>query len=161
MSNNNLHLYEEIMLLALKDEEGTIPFGTMYNFALSGAFVAELLLENRIEIDASKKKKIEVVNDKKMYDPLLDECLNKIDEAKKERRLQTWVSEFASLKGLKHRTAKQLCQRGILKTDEKDVLLIFKKKIYPTHSGEECLTLMGACLRAVIESLCPQLLDLF
>ena len=37
---DNLFLYEEIMLLALKDEEGTIASGTMYNYADGGAIIA-------------------------------------------------------------------------------------------------------------------------
>ena len=35
------------------------------------------------------------------------------------------------MKKLKHRAAKQLCRRGILRADEKSVLLIFSRKIYP------------------------------
>jgi hypothetical protein len=132
MAFYDLHFYEEIMLLALKDEEGTIPFGTMYNYAVSGAFVAELLLADRIQVDQSNKKKlIKPVNQRKFGDPLLDECLETIFEAKKERKLQTWISKFAEMSKLKHRTASQLCKRGILRCKEKDVLLIFKKKVYP------------------------------
>ena len=131
MAYKNLFLYEEIMLLAFKDEEGTIPFGAMYNYAVAGAFIAEFLLGKRIKIQDGKKKIVKPASDKKFGDPLLDDCLEKIFNSKKKRRLQTWISEFANMKNLKHRSAKQLCRRGILKSDEKDVLLIFKKKIYP------------------------------
>jgi hypothetical protein len=40
----NLFLYEEIMLLALRDEEGTIASGTMYKYAIGAAVLSELLL---------------------------------------------------------------------------------------------------------------------
>ncbi len=33
----SLYLHEGIMLLALRDKEGTISSGTMYNFAIGGA----------------------------------------------------------------------------------------------------------------------------
>jgi len=132
MYNRELYLYEEIMLLAFKDNEGTIPFGTMYNFAVSGAFMAELLLTERIKVDPSDKKKLAKPVDKKKFgDPLLDECLESIFDSRKERRMQIWVSKFANMSKLKHRTAKQLCRRGILRMKEEDVLLIFKRKVYP------------------------------
>ena len=44
----SLFLHEEIFLLALKDEEGTIAFGAHYNFAVGGAAMAELLLDGKI-----------------------------------------------------------------------------------------------------------------
>jgi hypothetical protein len=41
------------------------------------------------------------------------------------------VTRFGGLKKLRHRAAEQLCRRGILRADEKSVLLLFSKKIYP------------------------------
>ena len=49
--SNLLYLYEEIMLLALRDREGTIFSGTMYNFAIGGAVLAELLMAKRIDVE--------------------------------------------------------------------------------------------------------------
>ena len=51
-----LFLHEEIMLLALHDEKGTVAWGTYYQYALGGAILAELLLNNLISIEVSKKK---------------------------------------------------------------------------------------------------------
>lgn len=131
-TQNTLFLHEEIMLLALRDEEGTIAPGTMYQYAISGAVLAELLLNERIGIDEFKKKKlINVVSSTQVGEPLIDECLEKIRSAKRRASLQTWVSRFAGVKNLKHRVAEQLCKRGILRVDEDKVLLIFTRKIYP------------------------------
>jgi hypothetical protein len=44
---SSLFLYEEVMLLALRDEEGTIASGTMYQYAIGAAILAELLLNKR------------------------------------------------------------------------------------------------------------------
>ena len=41
--DNTLLLHEEIMLLALRDEEGTVVSGTMYQYAIGGAILADLL----------------------------------------------------------------------------------------------------------------------
>ena len=47
----NLQFREEIMLLALKDEEGTTASGTRCAHAVGGAVLAELLMTGRIEVD--------------------------------------------------------------------------------------------------------------
>ncbi len=54
----NLFLHEELMLLALRDEEGTIASGTMYKYAIGAAVLSELLLNKRIAVEESKKKKL-------------------------------------------------------------------------------------------------------
>ena len=134
--SDNLFLYEEIMLLALKDEEGTIAAGTMYNYAVGGAIIAELLLSQKIVIDQSKKKRVSVINPEPLNDPLIDEWLMKMASAKRPKTLQDWVSRIANTKDLKHRVATQLCQRGILKMDEETILLLFTRKIYPEINPE-------------------------
>src|SRR5215471_17800660 len=52
----SLFLYEEILLLALRDGEGTMPLGTMYEYAVGGALLAELSLSGRIRLDSSRRK---------------------------------------------------------------------------------------------------------
>ena len=134
---DNLFLYEEIMLLALKDEEGTIASGAMYNYAVGGAIIAELLLSQSIAVDPVKKKKlVSVLNTDQFNDSLIDEWVIKMSSAKRRKTIQDWVSRIASTKDLKHRVALQLCQRGILKMDEKTILLLFTQRIYPEINPE-------------------------
>ena len=136
-TQTTLFLHEEIMLLALRDEEGTVASGSTYQYAIGGAILAELLLNKRIGIDEGKKKKlVNILGSTQVGDPLIDECLEKIGTAKRRASLQTWVSRFAGVKNLKHRVAEQLCRRGILRADEDKVLLIFTRKIYPEVDPE-------------------------
>ena len=129
---NTLFLHEEILLLALRDEEGTIASGTMYQYAIGAAVLAELLLTKRIEVEQSGKRKLaNLISSSPLGEPLIDECLEKVNSAKRRAVLQTWVSRFASVKNLKHRVAQQLCRRGILRADEDKILLLFTRKIYP------------------------------
>jgi len=100
--NNTLFLHEEVMLLALKDEEGTVVSGTMYKYAISGAILAELLLKKRIVVDESKKKLVNVVSSTPVGELLIDECLNKISSSKRRASLQTWVSRFSGVNNLNH-----------------------------------------------------------
>jgi hypothetical protein len=136
--SGSLCLHHEIMLLALRDREGTIASGTLYQFAIGGAVLAELLLHTRISIGDQKKKLLQVADSTLLNEPLLDECLARIAGAKRRASLQTWVSRIAGMSNLKHRVATQLCERGILRADEDKVLLIFSRKIYPeVDSGPE------------------------
>ena len=129
----DLYLYEELLLLGLKDKEGTFAADDMsFVYTLGGALLAELLTLEKISIDErGKKKLVDLVNASPLGDPLLDECLDKLRAAKRRASVQTWVTRFGGLKKLRHRAAEQLCRRGVLRADEKSVLLIFSKKIYP------------------------------
>ena len=132
MRGRKLFLHEEVMLLALRDKEGTVAGGTQYTFALGGAILAELLLQERVRVDDSRRKKLLTMQSAKpIGEPLLDECLEKVKSAKRRASLQTWVGRFAGVKQLRHRVALGLCERGILRADEDTVLLIFKRKVYP------------------------------
>lgn len=138
MTSGNLFLYEEIMLLSLKDKEGTLQSAGHYSYAIGGAVLAELLLEGRIRVDRPKKNKkiVDPLDPRPLGDPLLDECLERIRTAKRRASLQTWVSRFAGTKKLKHRVAGQLCRRGVLRAEEDKVLLFFTRKIYPEVDPE-------------------------
>lgn len=131
-TNRNLALYEEILLLALRDREGTVPAATQCQMALGGAILAELLLRRRIEIDLDKRSHRVILKDQRpLGDPILDECLARAASAKRSAQAQTWVQRFAMLRGLKHRVAARLCDRGILRADQSRVLWLFSRRVYP------------------------------
>lgn len=133
MKNNNpLFLHEEILLLALRDDKGTIASGTMYHYAIGGAVLAELLLGGQLRIETVKKKPLVTLADATpVGDPVIDECLEKVRSSKRRATAETWVSKFAGLKDLKHRVAERLCDRGILAEQDAKVLLVFTRKTYP------------------------------
>jgi hypothetical protein len=151
MKKNDLFLHEEVMLLALRDKEGTVEYGTCYRFALGGAILAELLLEGRLAIDETRKKRplIDLVSSAPLGAPVIDECLEKVATAKRRAAPQTWVSRFASIKGLRDRVAQRLCNRGILRMDEKKVLLLFTRKIYPELDPRPEREMVGRLDRAI------------
>jgi hypothetical protein len=128
---DRLPLHEEVLLLALRDEEGTVASGTMYQYAIAGAVLSELVLQGRLAVDDSGRKKLaKVIDARPTGAPLLDECLDKIAAAK-PKPLDHWVGNFANIKNLKHRVAARLCDRGILREEEGKILLIFTRTIYP------------------------------
>jgi len=128
---NRLPLHEEVLLLALRDDEGTVASGTMYQYAVAGAILSELMLQGRIAVDDSGRKKLaRVIDPRPTGAPLLDECLDKI-AATRPKPLDDWVGKFANIKNLKHRVAVRLCDRGILREEEGKILLVFTRTIYP------------------------------
>jgi len=88
VTGGELHLYEEIMLLALRDEEGTVASGATYNYAVGGAILAELLLEQRLLIEEPRRKKklVNLISTATLGDELIDECLGKIAAARRCKR---------------------------------------------------------------------------
>ncbi len=127
-----IHLHEELLLLALRDARGTIESkATMYQYALGGAILAELLLAERIRVADDRKKLVGFVPGPVLREPLLDECLEFIRSAKRRRRASDWVARVARIKDLKHRVAQGLCRRGILHAAEDKVLWLFRRRVYP------------------------------
>ena len=137
MNREKLLLHEAIMLLVLKDKEGTIFSGVNYSYAIGGAVLAELMLNQRLSVEESRKKSYAIIQDPTpMGEPLIDECLDKVVQAKKRQQLATWVSRFARVKSLKRRMAERLIEKGILHEEEDKVMLIFTRKIYPEFNPE-------------------------
>ena len=148
---NELLLHEEVMLLSLKDKEGTVVSGAHYQYALAGAMLAELLMAGKIEVEERKKKKYARLKDSvPTGNAEIDECLNKIIRSKKKQQLATWVSRFSGLKALKNRVARGLVDRGILRADEDRVMLLFTRKIYPEVDPIPERELTGRLRRAVL-----------
>jgi len=130
-----LHLYEEVLLLALDDEKGIANLGGWHTSAMGGAIFAELTLMGRLAVADDKKRTVTLRNPAPTGDHILDEGLAKVRDDRKARGAQHWASTFANLKDLQKRAARQLVDRGILSEGEDKVLLIFKRTIFPEVDG--------------------------
>jgi len=120
------------MLLALRNDKGTVAGGVMYQQAAGGAILAELILEGRVRPVTEGRSTYGVVENRaSLGDAVLDECLQKMVADKRRRKLSTWVQKFAGLSRLKHRVASGLVDKGILRMEEKSVLVIFSRRVYP------------------------------
>ena len=127
-----LRLYEDVMLLALRNDKGTIAGGVMYQQAVGGALLAELILDGRIRAVTEGRKTYAVAErSASVGDPILDECLQKVVASTRQHTLLHWVQKFAAIKQLKHRVAASLVDRGILREETGRVLLIFSRRLYP------------------------------
>jgi len=145
-----LRLYEEVMLLALRDKEGTVHFGALVQYGLAAAFVAELLLEQRIAVDADAKKQlVDVVDRTPLGDELLDECLERLVNAKRRGTVKTWVTRLAGVRRLRARVAEGLIRRGVLRSVEGRVLLFFPRTTFPERDPKPEREIIARLRRAI------------
>ncbi|MFT5284859.1 MAG: hypothetical protein ACI8TQ_001018 [Planctomycetota bacterium] len=134
-----IFLHEEIMLLALSDEKGSIETGVWYQQAVGGAVIAELLLAERIRIKADGKKQMIAVKQRKSVgNDLVDEWLKEIAHAEKPKKLSDWLSKIANSKDLKARVARNLVKQRILEEEKDKVFFFFNRTRYPeANAGPE------------------------
>ena len=135
-----LGLHEEVLLLALSDEKGTIIGGTWLTLSLGGAVLSELLLREIAEVETEGKKSfLKLAVKKRTGDEVLDLAIEKIRNAKRRATLETWVSRFSGIKEMRHIIARRLCKKNILREDEKQVLFFFTQRVYPErdHAAEK------------------------
>jgi hypothetical protein len=131
-----LLLHEELLLLALRDEKGTVHSrAAMLGLALGGGILSELALAERLRLTADKRPFVELGADKPLGDEVLDECLGRVRDARRRARAETWVSRFANVRQLRHRVAAGLCRKGVLREDEDRVLWLFRRRLYPERDG--------------------------
>ena len=147
--DHDLTLPEEVLLLALRDEEGTIPMGSMYSYAIAGATIAELALRERITVEKVKKSNlVHLVDQTPTGDPLLDEAQTKIRKAKRRASVVSWVGRLAQEKS-RDRVAHRLVQRGILRRAEGRVLVFFSRNTWPTVNPKPEAELVEQMRRAI------------
>lgn len=133
-SRTDPHLHEQVLLLALRDRKGTPEFRAgFHHLALGGAILAELALRGCVRVEEGRKAFVDAVPGvERPRNEVLAEALGKVRERKRRRRAAAWVQAFSTMKQLRHRTARGLCRRGILRQTESSVLLVFSRRAYPT-----------------------------
>ncbi len=131
-TTHDLRLHEEALLLALKDKAGT-PATSMYAYAVGGAILAELLLEERVRLVARRRGGPLLESStgaSPVGNPVLDAALRLVRDAKRRASAVTWIGRFSRRERLRE-TARGLVHKGILRVEEKRLLLLFRRTVYP------------------------------
>lgn len=113
------NLFESLFILALDAEEGEIleSVANLFETVLTGAVLAELVLENRI---ALKDKRIIVIDQSPIEHPVLDKALFEIIDSSRPRKIRYWINTLTYKK----------CQQDIVHhLVEKAVLTRVKKRL--------------------------------
>ena len=125
-----LNLPEELMLLALNDEKGTVVTSASLAlpYGLAGAILMELTLAERLD---ERDGDIAVRGARPLGDDLLDEALLLIRSSERVRKAEHWVYKIAGMKSLKERLLDRLIGKGILYKEEHRILWVFSANRYP------------------------------
>ncbi len=147
----DLNLPESLLLLALRDREGTVDWHAgYYQLALGGAILAELALAARVELEGTRRALVDLLDAAPLGNAELDECLEQVATARRRAAAAVWVARFARVRRLRHRLALGLCRRGVLKADEATILLFFRRRIYPQVDPRPEERLVERLRRAVL-----------
>lgn len=130
-----LNLMEELALLVMQDEKGTLnlPRSDEFRYALTGALLLELYFRKRITLTDGV---IQVISAKTTGDALLDDGLKEIVALEKDKKTRYWVKNLAdNVNRKRDHLMDDLLEKGYL---------VKKKKGYrwspkPAESAEKSL----------------------
>ena len=130
-----LNLMEELLLLALDDEKGKIIYSSSsaLPYGLRGALLLELVLVKKIDV---VNKKLVVIDNSPVENPLLNSALDIITNHHKEKKVKYWVSKLKSkMKQLRQDLLLGLMDKGIIEKRDEKILWIIPTKRYPTKNS--------------------------
>ena len=123
---------EDLLLLLLDDEKGTVSSWGKTDAVLGGAVLAELAVAGLVTVEEKKSvwqsAKVRAAESTPPdLDPLLAEALAEI--AEKDRNASALVTRLG--KGLEGRLAERLAERGVLQRRDGKVLGLFPRTTWP------------------------------
>lgn len=123
-------LPEDLLLLALDDQSGTVPLeqSMSLDYGLAGAVLLELLLAGKVSQQGGK---LISAGAKPTGDEVLDTAMQKIGAAKRPRDLKHWVSTLSG-NHLRDHIVARLVAQGIVRREEHKILWVFPSQRYPT-----------------------------
>ena len=130
-----LRFVEEIILLLLGDEDGrfaNVPSWSL-SYALAGAVLMDLAIEDRIDTDLEK---LVVVDSSPLGDNLLDPALAEI-AGREQRDVSFWLERIANhADQIRDEALSRLVAKGILERREDRFLWVFESRRYPAIDGK-------------------------
>ena len=130
-----LRFAEEVMLLLLDDEGERflrVPDWSL-RYALGGAVLMDLALEDRIDTDLEK---LVLVDSTPLGDDILDPMLAEIAAEETVHDARYWVDRAsARVEEIRSAAVRGLVRRGILEQEEDRFLWVFRSRRYPLVDG--------------------------
>ena len=154
-----MRLAEEFLLL-LRDEDGALSRAPQWlvRYALGGAVLMDLTLENRIDTDA---RRLFLVDSKPVGDPLLDPMLAEIARADREHDALYWVEHATHHADEIRETAlARLVGNGVLRLSDDRVLRIFGTRRYPLADEEAARDLIQRIRETLLSDTIPDPRDI-
>lgn len=149
MHAKDLTLPEQLLLLALEDQRGTLSWraATFFEYALAGAILTELHFAGAVAM-TPEGKVAAVPGAPEPASPVLAEALRMVA---KEAGLavSAWVAALSFVPELVHRMAEELVAKNVLEHHTGKVLLLFHRSTYPTCDLTPEKELVARLARAV------------
>lgn len=126
-----LRLAEELLLLGLNDEKGTVESSAVMSLdsGVTGALLLELAENGIIDIAGEH---LRVINPRMTGDPVKDALLLLLLEEKKPKKLQDWIGQLIKkINPVKEMLLINLVHYGILEKVDGKILWVFKTEKYP------------------------------
>ena len=131
-----LTLAEEVMLLLLHDRDGKfarVPDWSL-RYALGGAVLMDLALQNRIDTDL---KQLMLVDSTPLDNEVLDPTLADIGGASEEHDTRYWVERAAGrANNIREAALQRLIEGGVLESRDDRFLWVFRARRYPVIDGK-------------------------
>ncbi len=130
-----LRFVEEMILLLLHDEDGRFARVSTwaFDYAIAGAVLMDLALENRIDTDL---KNLILIDSTPVGDGLLDPTLADI-AAGDSQDARHWVEHTAQRStAIREEALDRLVDKGILERQDDRFLWVFRSRRYPAVDGE-------------------------
>jgi hypothetical protein len=127
-----LSLPEELMLIALKDEKGTVLFtaASVLPYSLVGAVILDLYFDGKFEF---RDNKLFVKDNSKTGRSLCDAVLKMIADEKHNKDLKSWVLKLeGSVKNIKEKALDHLVESKVLRKETTKLLGFISRTSYPT-----------------------------
>jgi golgi phosphoprotein 3 len=133
MDNPTLTLCEELLLLTIDDHKGAISSSAQdaLNYGLAGAILADLALHGKIQLD---ERRLVIIESAPTGQPMLDDALVLLAEAKHPRKAAHWIEKLSSMK-LQKRVISLLLEKGVLCEQEKRYLWVIPYSVYPQQDA--------------------------
>ncbi|WP_017186194.1 GOLPH3/VPS74 family protein [Alkalibacillus haloalkaliphilus] len=125
-------LPERLLLLATRRDKGSVYMRTSSRiiYGLSGAVLMELALRDKLDI---RKKKLIVVDSEPTGIVYLDDALEQIAQAKKDKKAKYWVQKLGNTK-LKRQIYADLVVEEMVKDESYQFLGIFPIRRFPIQN---------------------------
>ena len=126
---------EEIMLLILDDDGSFLPTrGGAVEYILAGAVLMDLAFANRIDTDLEH---LTCLDTTPTGNPILDQALAHIADSGQPKDTRGWIETLAGqdTTEIRQQALASLIERGILESQDKKFLWVFRARRYPTIDG--------------------------
>lgn len=129
-----LNLAEELFLLALNDDKGTVQNSASWvlPYGLAGAMLADLALHGKVA--AAGQKRVAILDPAPTDDAVLDAALSEIAGAKRPRKAHSWIEELSRKRSWR-RVPESLMAKGVLQEEEKRWLWVVPYAAYPQQDA--------------------------